>query len=249
METKGHKGKRILLFGLLAFLVAILGISASGYAATGIADLQAHATVLTNESIIIGDYGIAQNGSVHKMLLSNSNGTAYITDDYLAGNGTGYYSPDYLISNVTVADLNAHAVNNISIVSNLYGNVTLEMGYGSSPSNFVAIGQFVVGNTTTQSSLAVSPADLTGNQSSYLMFKVEFGKGASFGAYTIHFTTKGIKSTSFGYMTGEDVGYSVSGALLFIFGIMALPHYDTSYGLSGKWKGASASRNGKNRRR
>ena len=157
-ESKQHKGKRILVFAFLAFIVAILGISAAGYVSVGIADLQHHSTVLQSNSVIINDYGKNANSSYQKLLLSSVNGTSTIVNDYYADNATHYYNPDYLISNVTVAQLNNHAIDSMDFTSNLHGNVSIFVGYGTNYSNFVAFSLISAGKNNTSASVSIGPA-------------------------------------------------------------------------------------------
>ena len=226
-ESKQHKGKRILVFAFLAFLVAILGISAAGYTSVGIADLQHHSTVLQSNSVIVNDYGKLSNSSYEKLLLSSVNGTSTVVNDYFADNATHYYNPDYLVSNVTVAQLNNHAINALDFTSNLYGNVSIYVGYGTNYSNFVAFSLISAGKNNTSSSISISPAELTGSQTDYLMFEVSFAKNVTYASYSVHFTLNGVSSSLGSYIVGEDVGYALSGSLLFAFGILAIPHYDS----------------------
>ena len=225
-ESKQHKGKRILVFAFLAFIVAILGISAAGYVSVGIADLQHHSTVLQSNSAIVNDYGKSMNLSYQKLLLSSVNGTSTIVNDYYAGNATHYYNPDYLISNVTVAQLNNHAIDSMNFTSNLHGNVSIFVGYGTNYSNFVAFSLISAGKNNTSASVSIGPAQLTGDQNSHLMLEVSFAKNVSFASYTVHFTLNGVSSSLGSYVVGEDVGYALSGSLLFVFGFLAIPHYE-----------------------
>ena len=225
-ESKQHKGKRILVFAFLAFIVAILGISAAGYVSVGIADLQHHSTVLQSNSVIINDYGKNANSSYQKLLLSSVNGTSTIVNDYYADNATHYYNPDYLISNVTVAQLNNHAIDSMNFTSNLHGNVSIFVGYGTNYSNFVAFSLISAGKNNTSASVSIGPAQLTGDQNSHLMLEVSFAKNISFASYTVHFTLNGVSSSLGSYVVGEDVGYALSGSLLFVFGFLAIPHYE-----------------------
>ncbi len=225
-ESKQHKGKRILVFAFLAFIVAILGISAAGYTSVGIADLQHHSTVLQSNSAIVNDYGKSMNLSYQKLLLSSVNGTSTIVNDYYAGNATHYYNPDYLISNVTVAQLNNHAIDSMNFTSNLHGNVSIFVGYGTNYSNFVAFSLISAGKNNTSASVSIGPAQLTGDQNSHLMLEVSFAKNVSFASYTVHFTLNGVSSSLGSYVVGEDVGYALSGSLLFVFGFLAIPHYE-----------------------
>ena len=234
MESKQHKGKRILIFAFLAFLVAILGISSAGYISVGLADLQHHNTVLGSSSVIVNDYGKNVNSSYQKLLLSSVNGTSTIVNDYYSNNATQYFNPDYLVTNVTIAQLNNHAVNLVSLASDLRGNVSIYLGYGTSYSNFVAVSEFETGLNNTSSSVSVGPAQLTGNQSSYMMFEISFGKNATFASYSVHFTLNGITSPEGSYTVGEDVGYAMSGTMLFIFGFLAIPHYEGGTIITGK---------------
>ena len=226
-ESKQHKGKRILVFAFLAFIVAILGISAAGYTSVGIADLQHHSTVLQSNSVIVNDYGKLSNSSYEKLLLSSVNGTSTVVNDYFADNATHYYNPDYLVSNVTVAQLNNHAINALDFTSNLYGNVSIYVGYGTNYSNFVAFSLISAGKNNTSSSISISPAELTGSQTDYLMFEVSFAKNVTYASYSVHFTLNGVSSSLGSYIVGEDVGYALSGSLLFVFGFLAIPHYDS----------------------
>jgi hypothetical protein len=225
-ESKQHKGKRILVFAFLAFIVAILGISAAGYVSVGIADLQHHSTVLQSNSVIINDYGKNANSSYQKLLLSSVNGTSTIVNDYYADNATHYYNPDYLISNVTVAQLNNHAIDSMNFTSNLHGNVSIFVGYGTNYSNFVAFSLISAGKNNTSASVSIGPAQLTGDQNSHLMLEVSFAKNVSFASYTVHFALNGVSSSLGSYVVGEDVGYALSGSLLFVFGFLAIPHYE-----------------------
>ncbi len=237
-ESKKHKAKRIVVFAFLGFLVAILGVAAAAGTTQAAAGVQHHSTVLQSESVIIEDWGHNPvNGTYQELPISSTNGTTTVFNDFTvthkSGNTTNvttdYYAPDYLLTNVTVNQMNVYAVNNISITTSMGGNVTATIGYGSSYRDFTPIASTsasVKGNSTF--SYQIMPSELTGNQSSYLMIEFGFGKNTNFGSYTVFTTIRGVPSTDINYVTGEDVGYAITGTLLFAFGFLAVPHYDTS---------------------
>ncbi len=227
-----------MAFAFLAFLVAILGVAAASGITQAAAGVQHHSNVLQSESVIVGDWGHNPvNGTYQKLPISSTNETTTVFNDFTvthkSGNVTNvttdYYGPDFLLTNVTVNQMNVYAVNNISIATSMSGNVTATIGYGSSYRDFTPFATSSAsakGNSTF--SFQIMPSELTGNQSSYLMIEFGFGKNASFASYTVSTTISGIPSTDINYVTGEDVGYAIAGTLLFVFGFLAVPHYDTS---------------------
>lgn len=237
-EARNSKGKRIVIFSVLVFFVAMLGAAIASGAATGISSVQTHTTVLSTNSEIDYAYGMHTNGTTAALPIATTAGNTTVTDTYTysAKNATGvltsytgYYLKDFLLTNMTLGEMNLHSVNKLNISTDIAVNTTLVIGYGTSYSNFVPISTAsytVKKNTTADFGYAISPADLTGNQSQYFMLELELSNKSTPATYTLSIHTTGIASGLYNYQTGLDVGYVIDGALILVFAVLTIPHYD-----------------------
>jgi hypothetical protein len=247
-EPINSKGKRIVVFSILVFVVALVGAAIAGGAATGISDLQTHTTVLSANSQVDYVYG-AHNNTVTNLSFAAVNGTTTVENDYtytyqkvvstttnntttnttVNATGTGYPVTDYLLTNMTLGEMNLHSVNKLNITTNVAVNATLVIGYGTSYNDFVPISASsytAKTNTTADFSYKIGPASLTGNQSQYFMFELELSNKSTPATYTISVQTTGIASGLYNYQTGLDIGYVLDGVLILAFAVLTLPHYD-----------------------
>ncbi len=237
METKKHKGKRIIFFGLLAFFVVLLVIPVAGAVAQGAAGVETHSTVLQSNAVVSNDWGYNNVVGTYSTLLNaktnytNTISNTFTTTVNKSGNltsVTNYFNPDILLTNVTVAQLNAHSVDSISIATDLYGNITMTLGTGSSYKNFIPFAAIGSGKTNAVFNFTLYPFELMGNQSSYLMYEIAFGNNTNIASYSITSTIHGVVSTAVNYMITEDAAFAVGGTLLFVFGFFAIPFHSAS---------------------
>ena len=241
IEPRNSKGKRIVVFSIMVFFVALFGAAIASGAATGISALQTHTTVLSTNSEI--DYAYGMHNNTHSALsIATASGVTTVENDYtytyqttnatgvkVNATGTGYPVTDYLLTNMTLGEMNLHSVNKLNITTNVAVNATLVIGYGTSYSNFVPISASsytAKTNTTADFSYVIGPASLTGNQSRYFMFELELSNKSTPASYTISVQATGIASGFYNYQTGLDVGYVLDGVLILVFAVLTLPHYD-----------------------
>jgi len=210
-------------------MVTLLGVAIAGSLAQGTASLETHTSVLQGNAVIVSDYGYnAHNGTYNKLLNAKVNSTNTISNSYIVSGNISYFNPDYLITNMTVGQLNAHAVNKITVATDMSGNVTMIMGSGTSYNNFVPIASSDLNVKYHSFNFSITPAELTGLQSSYIIYEVTFGNNTKIASYTVTTTVNGISSTISNYVTSQDVAYAVSGVLLFVFGFFAIPFHESS---------------------
>lgn len=239
-ESRQSKGKRIVVFSMLVFFVALLAPAISGSVAQGISNVQTHSLVLQSNDVVDYAYGYISSTNVSKLPIASVDYNTTVTNTHIVEvkNATGAlvsqteeFLTDYLLTNTTIGQMNLHSVNDLNISTNVAVNATAVIGYGTTYSNFVPIASVsytAKKNTTADFGYAISPAELTGNQSMYLMVEMELSNKSTPATYTIHIATKGVASGLYSYTTGEDVGYVIGGALILIFAFLSIPHYDLS---------------------
>ena len=171
------------MFSFLAVFVAILILpvattASGGISGHGISQLYANQIA----------YGAAgqRNGTINALPFSLVNGTASISNSYIAGSGAnnttiyGNYATDYIVSNVTFNQLNEHSANAykafISPASNVTLTATLGFGTYSSSANATVLkftpllsGNFSGKNNTANVSFSLNPAELTENGSAFMV--------------------------------------------------------------------------------
>jgi len=239
-ESRGSKGKRIVVFSVLVFFIALFGSAIAGGASAGISSVQPHTLVLSPQNDVNYAYGMSSNGTAKALSIGNVNNTVTVTNEYAytVKNATGVsttdyatYLKDFLMTNMTLGEMNLHSVNKLNITTDIAVNATLVIGYGTSYSNFVPISASsytAKKNTTADFGYAIGPASLTGNQSDYLMMELELSNKSTPPTYSISVHTTGIASGLFNYQTGLDVSYVIDGALILIFAFLTIPHYDVN---------------------
>ena len=80
-EPINSKGKRIVVFSIMVFVVALVGAAIASGAATGISDLQTHTTVLSSNSEI--DYAYGMHNNTHSALsIATASGVTTVENDY-----------------------------------------------------------------------------------------------------------------------------------------------------------------------
>ena len=246
MESKKSKGKRLIVFAILGIVVTLFFGAIAGGLAQGAASTQTHAIVLGQDSAV--NYAWGQNATSKEYsalpiaTASASNGTymTTITNTYYAKiiNSTGvvtgyrYDTVNILSTNLTLGLMNTYAVDKVAFATTgLSGNVTAVLGDGTSYSNFEPVSAYTVtkANKTLQNlTFAVSPAMITGNQSSDMMLELEFSN-YSITTYTVNPSVTGIHSTLFGYTTAEDIGYVTATGLLVVSVFFVIPFHDVSF--------------------
>ncbi len=240
MESRVSKGKRVVLFSTLVFLVALIAPAAAAGAAQFTSGLQTHTTVLSTDNVVSYAWGLhvktTDNYSALTLATASGNTTVTNTYSYQTTNATGVVTThtvepttDYLLTNMTIGEMNLHSVSKYNISTSIAVNTTAILGYGSSYSNFVPIATSAftaAKNKTADFGYAISPAYLTGNQSMYLMIELEMSNKSTPASYTIGLHANGVASGLFGYQTGEDVGYVIGGISILVFAFLSMPYYD-----------------------
>ncbi len=219
-ESGTSKGARGMLALLIIFIVAILivpiGAGLGGLFVAG----HDNTHVLQEESVVTyisGSSGPVPFGSV--------NGTA--TFDFpsvTTNNVTTYSHTVYVESNLTLAELNNFAVSRIVLATNVRDfNVT--MGTGINATDFTPIISAASGNSTSLS-LAISPALLTGNQSSPVTFEIQ----ANASSMSLNIQTYGNNGlvTVFGPYPVMQISYIIGAVLLFASAFLEISVYDIS---------------------
>jgi len=174
--------------------------------------------VLQDESSVV--YITGTSGPVP---FGQVNGTA--TFDFpstTANNVTTYSQTVYVESNLTLAELNNFAVSKIVLAANEKDfNVT--MGTGINATDFVPIVSGSSGNSTFIS-LAISPALLTGNQSSPVTFEIQ----ANVTSMSLSISTYGNNGlvTVFGPYPVIQISYIIGAVLLFASAFLEISVYD-----------------------
>ncbi len=219
METAKSKGKRgifALAVGIIAVVMAIFLSSVIGHSLVSLND---HSSVL--------------KGDTQTQFIYNATGSGIA---FASVNGTTTYdmpyneTVSYVLTNLTQGELNDFSVSNLTVLfgSPITGNESL--GFGSNESNFQP---FLNVSLKSESSeyVQLQPQFITGNQSSYLMIRMS-GNTTS---YSFNVFVYGNRQFSFlGPFAGEQVGYLVSGMVIFAAAFMESPWLDIEIMKRGK---------------
>ena len=211
METAKSKGKRGIV-GLAAGIVAVtMAIFLSSTMGHSLVALDDHSSVLSGDTHTQFIYNITGSG----IAFASVNGT---TTYDMPFNGT----VSYILTNVTEGDLNDFSVSNITILFGSPVNVNESLGFGTNVSNFQPFLNLSLKNQSNEY-VQLQPQYITGNQSSYLMIRMS-GNTTS---YSFNLYAYGNNQFSFlGPFAGEQVGYLISGLLIFGAAFMESPWFD-----------------------
>jgi hypothetical protein len=246
MESKKSKGKRLIVFAILGIVVTLFAGAVAGGLAQGAASTQTHAIIQGSNSAV--DYAWGQNASskaydalpIATSAASNGTYKTTVTNTYYAKitNSTGfvtgykYDTVNILSTNLTLGIMNTYAVDKVAFATTgLSGNVTAVLGDGTSYDNFEPVSAYTVdkANHTLQNlTFSITPAMITGNQSSYMMLELEFSS-YNITTYTVNPAVTGIHSTLFGYTVAEDIGYVAATGLLVVSVFFVIPFHDVSF--------------------
>lgn len=246
MESKKSKGKRLIVFAILGIAVTLFFGAIAGGLAQGTASMQTHTLILGSDSA--ADYAWGQNATskaynalpIATTAADNGTYRTTVTNTYYAKitNSTGvvtgykYDTVNILDTNLTLGLMNTYAVDKVAFATTgLSGNVTAVLGDGTSYSNFEPISAYTVDkvNHTLQNlTFSITPALITGNQSSDMMLELEFSN-YTITTYTVNPSVTGIHSTLFGYTVAEDVGYVIATGLLAVSVFFVIPFHDVSF--------------------
>ncbi len=217
-ESGTSKGARGMLALLIIFIVAILivpiGAGLGGLFVAG----HDNSHVLQDESSVV--YITGTSGPVP---FGQVNGTA--TFDFpstTANNVTTYSHTVYVESNLTLAELNNFAVSKIVLAANVK-DFNITMGTGINATDFVPILAASSGNATSVT-LAISPALLTGNQSSPVTFEIQ----ANVTSMSLNIASYGNNGlvTVFGPYPVIQISYIIGAVLLFASAFLEISVYD-----------------------
>ena len=217
-ESGTSKGARGMLALLIIFIVAILIVPIGAGLGGLFVAWHDSSHVLQDESSVV--YITGSSGSVP---FGQVNGTA--TFDFpstTVNNVTTYSQTVYVESNLTLAELNNFAVSKIVLAANEKDfNVT--MGTGINATDFVPILSASSGNATSLS-LVISPALLTGNQSSPVTFEIQ----ANASAMSLTISTYGNNGlvTVFRPYPVMQISYIIGAVLLFASAFLEISVYD-----------------------
>ena len=151
------------------------------------------------------------------------NGTAsFDFPSTTANNVTTYSHTVYVESNLTLAELNNFAVSKIILTANVK-DFNVSMGTGINSTDFVPILSASSGNATSLS-LAISPALLTGNQSTPVTFEIH----ANTTSMSLSISTYGNNGlvTVFGPYPVIQISYIIGAVLLFASAFLEISVYD-----------------------
>ena len=219
METAKSKGKRgifALAVGIIAVVMAIFLSSVIGHSLVSLND---HSSVL--------------KGDTQTQFIYNATGSGIA---FASVNGTTTYdmpyneTVSYVLTNLTQGELNDFSVFNLTVLfgSPITGNESL--GFGSNESNFQPFLNVSLKNESSEY-VQLQPQFITGNQSSYLMIRMS-GNTTS---YSFNVFVYGNRQFSFlGPFAGEQVGYLVSGMVIFAAAFMESPWLDIEIMKRGK---------------
>ncbi len=219
METAKSKGKRgifALAVGIIAVVMAIFLSSVIGHSLVSLND---HSSVL--------------KGDTQTQFIYNATGSGIA---FASVNGTTTYdmpyneTVSYVLTNLTQGELNDFSVSNLTVLfgSPITGNESL--GFGSNESNFQPFLNVSLKNESSEY-VQLQPQFITGNQSSYLMIRMS-GNTTS---YSFNVFVYGNRQFSFlGPFAGEQVGYLVSGMVIFAAAFMESPWLDIEIMKRGK---------------
>ncbi|PYB68290.1 hypothetical protein DMB44_04395 [Thermoplasma sp. Kam2015] len=219
-ESGTSKGARGMLALLIIFIVAMLIVPIG--AGLGGLFLSGHDSshVLQNESSVV--YITGTSGPVP---FGQVNGTA--TFDFpsaTVNNVTTYSHTVYVESNLILAELNNFAVSRI-MFSTKAKDFNVTMGTGTNATDFVPVFNSSSGNSTFLS-LAISPALLTGNQSSPVTFEIQ----ANVTSMSLSISAYGNNSlvTVFGPYPVMQISYIIGAVLLFASAFLEISVHDIS---------------------
>jgi hypothetical protein len=218
-ESGTSKGARGMLALLVIFIVAILivpiGAGLGGLFVSG----HDSSHVLQDQSVV--EYVSGPSGPVP---FGQANGTAtFDFPSHTVNNTTTYSHTVYVQSNLTLAELNNFAVSKVVLATNVkYFNVT--MGTGNE-THFSPIASGSADNTTSLA-FAVSPALLSGNQSSPVTFEIS----ANVTSISLSIAAYGDNGlvTVFGPYPVMQISYIIGAVLLFAAAFLEISVYDIS---------------------
>ena len=211
METAKSKGKRgifALAVGIIAVIMAIFLSSVIGHSLVSLND---HSSVLKGDTQTQFIYNVTGSG----IAFASVNGTTTFDMPY---NET----VSYILTNLTQGELNDFSVSNLTVTfsSQVTGNESL--GFGSNESNFQPFLNVSLKNESTEY-VQLQPQYITGNQSSFLMIRLA-GNTTS---YSFNVQVFGNSQFSFlGPFAGEQIGYLISGIVIFGAAFVESPWFD-----------------------
>lgn len=151
METAGSKGKRAILFGVLAVLAATPIVPAGGAIGNAIASAHSNNLILQADSGV--DYAYGMNGTTPVSLpIADLNNTTVISSLQVGTHTVGvagannttlneteplYSTTIYMKNNVTVSQLNAYDVSKIVLTMDVNETFNETLGFETNVSNFV----------------------------------------------------------------------------------------------------------------
>ena len=214
-SSKGARGMIALLIIFIAFLLIVpIGAAVGNDFVAGHDNSQ----ILQSESqtsYVSGASGPIPFGSV--------NGTT--TFDFpstTSNNVTTYSHTVYVKTDLTIAELNDFAVSKIVLATNVK-DFTAVMGTGNSSKSFSAIVSGTSGNSTSLA-LHISPALLTGIQSSPVIFKINANTTSM--SLAIHTYGNNGQVTVFGPYQVMQFTYLLGGVVLLASAFFSLSMYD-----------------------
>jgi len=215
-SSKGARGTfALLIIFIVALLIIPIGAGLGGLFVSG--HDSSHVLVPESSTVYItGASGPVPFGQV--------NGTT--TFDFpstTANNTTTYSHTVYLETNLTLGEMNNFAVSQIVLSSSDSGNVNVTMGTGINSTNFVPIASVSEVNGSTVK-LPISPALLTGNQSSRVTMEIT----ANVTSMSISIQALGNNGlvTVFGPYSVMQVSYLLGAVLLFAGAFLEISVYD-----------------------
>ena len=218
-ESGTSKGARGMLALLVMFIVAILIVPIG--AGLGGLFVSSHDSshVLQDQSVV--EYVSGSSGPVP---FGQVNGTAtFDFPSHTVNNTTTYSHTVYVQSNLTLAELNNFAVSKVVLATNVkYFNVTIGTG---NETHFAPIASGSALNNTTLA-FAISPALLSGNQSSPVTFEIT----ANVTSISLSIAAYGDNGlvTVFGPYPVMQISYIIGAVLLFAAAFLEISVYDIS---------------------
>ena len=211
METAKSKGKRgifALAVGIIAVIMAIFLSSVIGHSLVSLND---HSPVLRGDTQTQFIYNATGTG----IAFASVNGTTTFDMPYNA-------TVSYVLTNLTQGELNDFSVSNLTVMfgSQVTGNESL--GFGSNESNFQPFLNVSLKNESTEY-VQLQPQYITGNQSSFLMIRL----AGNITSYSFNVQVFGNSQFSFlGPFAGEQIGYLISGIVIFGAAFVESPWFD-----------------------
>ena len=211
METAKSKGKR----GIVGLAVGIVAVTMAIFLSS----------VIGHSLVSLNDHSSVLKGDTQTQFIYNATGAGIA---FASVNGTTTYdmpfngTVSYVLTNLTQGELNDFSVSNLTILfgSPVTGNESL--GFGTNESNFQPFLNVSLKNESTEY-VQLQPQYITGNQSSYLMVRLS-GNTTS---YSFNVFVYGNRQFSFlGPFAGEQVGYLISGIVIFGAAFMESPWLD-----------------------